>query len=194
MAKYTKKWDKEFTKRYSDTIKELQDLENEYKQMVVDNPDAWVRIIPNNSQIEFGECHSVYVSHVKENQYEENKKEHINISLNSEIGSFSFDFTSYEEIKNFRNEIIEAFDKFGRPVETKNVVDDDCEDEEDWEDNEYGEYTIQASRTCVETWTHTVQARSTCEAYRLVQEDEDGSTHDENNDFSDYGEIDYESI
>ena len=37
-------------------------------------------------------------------------------------------------------------------------------------------------------------ARSTCEAYRLVQEDEDGSTHDENNDYVDYGEIDYESI
>lgn len=194
MAKYTKKWDKEFAKRYSNAIKELQDLENEYKQMVIDNPNEWIRIIADTSQIEFGECHSVYVSHVKENQYEENKKEHINISLNSEIGSFSFDFTSYEEIKNFRNEIIEAFDKFGRPVETKNVVDDDCEDEEGWEDNEYGEYTIQASRTCVETWTHTVQARSTCEAYRLVQEDEDGSTHDENNDFSDYGEIDYESI
>ena len=26
MAKYTKKWDKEFTKKYSDAIKELQSL------------------------------------------------------------------------------------------------------------------------------------------------------------------------
>lgn len=194
MAKYTKKWDKEFTKRYSNAIKELQDLENEYKQMVSDNPDAWISIYPDNSQIEFGECTGFYVSHAKENEYEDNPKEHINVTLKSDNGMFSFDFTSYEEIKNFRNDVIDAFDKFQRPVDTKVILNDECEDEEGWEDNEEQEYTIQASRTCVETWTHTVMARSTCEAYRLVEEDDDGSTHDNNNDFTDYGDIDYESI
>jgi hypothetical protein len=67
-------------------------------------------------------------------------------------------------------------------------------DEEGWEDNEEEEYTIQASRTCVQTWTHTVMARSSCEAYRKVQEDLDGSTHDENDDYDNYGNIDYEVI
>jgi len=33
-------------------------------------------------------------------------------------------------------------------------------------------------------------ARSTCEAYRKAQE---GEGHDENDDFDDYGDIDYES-
>jgi len=50
------------------------------------------------------------------------------------------------------------------------------------------------SRTCVQTWTHTVMARSSCEAYRKVNEDPDGSTHDENDDLDQYGEIDYEII
>ena len=37
-------------------------------------------------------------------------------------------------------------------------------------------------------------ARSSFEAYRKVQEDPDGSTHDENDDLDQYGEIDYEII
>jgi len=37
-------------------------------------------------------------------------------------------------------------------------------------------------------------ARSSCEAYRKVQEDLDGSTHDENDDYDNYGNIDYEVI
>lgn len=191
MAKYTKKWDKEFAKRYSNAIDELQKLETEFKEMVDNNPSEWITIFPDNSQIEFGMCDGFYVTH---NEADEDKSEHINVTLKSKLGMFSFDFHTFDELKKFRNEIIEEVDKFSRYTETKETIDDDCEDEEGWEDNEYSEYTIQASRTCVETWTHTVQARSTCEAYRLVQEDEDGSTHDENNDYNDYGEIDYESI
>ena len=100
-----------------------------------------------------------------------------------------------KDLIEFRNKLTDAIDKFKRPLEeVKEVITDDCEDEEGWEENEYSEYTIQASRTCVQTWTHTVQARSSCEAYRLVQEDENGSTHDENDDYDDYGEIDYEII
>ena len=189
MAKYTKKWDKEFTKRYSNAIKELQSLENEYKQMVNDNPDAWISLYPDETNIEFGECKGFYVTHVKENE-----SEHVSVTLQSDNGVFGFEFKSFNELKKFRNDVIDAFDKFQRPVDTKIMLDDECEEEEGWEDNEEQEYTIQASRTCVETWTHTVMARSTCEGYRLGQEDGDGSTHDENNDYVDYGEIDYESI
>jgi hypothetical protein len=192
MAKYTKKWDKEFTKKYSNAIKELQSLENEYKQMVVDNPDAWISLYPEESQIEFGTCDGFYVSHSKQGEYEDKPNEHINVTLRSENAMFSFDFESFDKIIEFRDDVIKAVDKFQRPVETKVLLTDECEDEEGWEDNEEQEYTIQCSRTCVESWTHTVMARSTCEAYRKVQEDGEG--HDENNDYNDYGDIDYESI
>ncbi len=192
MAKYTKKWDKEFTKKYSNAIKELQSLENEYKQMVKDNPDAWISIYPDESQIEFGDCDGFYVTHYKENETEDSPKEHVNVTLRSENGLFSFKFSSFDQLKNFRNDVIEQTDKFQRPFDSKVLLTDECEDEEGWEDNEEQEYTIQCSRTCVQTWTHTVMARSTCEAYRKVQEDGEG--HDQNDDYDDYGDIDYESI
>jgi hypothetical protein len=195
MAKYTEKWKKDFTKRYSKTISELQSLENEYKQMVLDNPSSWISVYPDESNVEFGKCDGFYVSHYKEDASEDYPKEHISVSLKSEVGMFSFALDTFDQIKEFRNDVIEAMDKFNRPNEEKNLITDDCEEEdEDWENNEEQEYTIQASRTCVQTWTHTVMARSTCEAYRLVQEDPDGSTHDENDDYDQYGEIDYESI
>jgi hypothetical protein len=192
MAKYTKKWDKEFTKKYSDAIKELQSLENEYKQMVNDNPDAWISLYPDETNIEFGESNGFFIAHYKENEVEESPKEHLSVTLRSENGMFGFNFSSFDELKRFRNDLIEQCDKFQRPVDTKVLLDDECEDEEGWEENEEQEYTIQCSRTCVESWTHTVMARSTCEAYRKVQEDSEG--HDENNDYNDYGDIDYESI
>jgi hypothetical protein len=191
MAKYTKKWDKEFTKRYSNAIKELQSLENEFKQMKEDNPDQWVTIYPDESQIEFGKCDGQYVSHSKQGEYEDKPEEHVNVTLKSEIGMFSFDFYSFDEVKELRNEIIDAVDKFNRPVEEKKTIDDDCEEEEGWEDNEEQEYTIQVSRSCVETWTHTVMARTVCEAYEKAKE---GEGHDENNDYDGYGELEYESI
>jgi hypothetical protein len=191
MAKYTKKWDKEFTKKYSNAIKELQSLENEYKQMVIDNPDAWISLYPDETNIEFGESNGFFVAHYNENESENSPKEHVNVTLRSENGMFSFDFSSFEELKRFRNDVIEQADKFQRPVDTKVLLDDDCEEEEGWENNEEEEYTIQCSRTCVESWTHTVMARTTCEAYRKAQE---GEGHDENNDYNDYGELDYESI
>ena len=192
MVKYTKKWDKEFSKRYSDAIIELQSLEKEFKQMKEDNPDVWISIFPKESQIEFGNCDGQYVSHSKEDQYGDETKEHVNVTLRSELGMFSFDFYSFEDVKKFRNDIIEAVDEFNRPVDVDNTVNpDECEDEEGWEDNEEQEYTIQCSRTCVESWTHTVMARSTCEAYRMAQE---GEGNDENSDYNDYGDIDYESI
>jgi len=192
MAKRTKKWEKDFEKRYSNAIKELQSLENEYKQMQEDNSDGyWMGLYPDETQVEFGICDGYYVSYVKENQYQESGSEHVNITLKSELGMFSFDFQSLEELKKFRNDVIEECDKMKREDVSVSIDTDECEDEEDWEDNEEQEYTIQCSRTCVQTWTHTVMARTTCEAYRKAQE---GEGHDENDDYDNYGEIDYESI
>ena len=192
MPKRTKKWEKDFEKRYSNAIKELQALENEYKQMRDDDANGyWMSLYPDETQVEFGVCDGYYVSYVKENQYQESGSEHVNITLKSELGMFSFDFQSLEELKKFRNDVIEECDKMKREDVSVSIDTDECEDEEDWEDNEEQEYTIQCSRTCVQTWTHTVMARTTCEAYRKAQE---GEGHDENDDYDNYGEIDYESI
>lgn len=192
MPKRTKKWEKDFEKRYSNAIKELQSLENEYKKMQEDNSDGfWMGLYPDETQIEFGVCDGYYVSYVGENQYKENEPEHVNVTLKSELGMFSFDFTSLTELKKFRNDVIEECDKMKREDVSVSINPEECEDEEGWEENEEQEYIIQCSRTCVQSWTHTVMARSTCEAYRKAQ---DGEGHDENDDYDDYGEIDYESI
>lgn len=192
MSKYTEKWKKEFTKRYSKAILELQTLENEYKEMVDTNPDKWISIYPDESTIEFGKCDGFYINHYNEGSSDDNPEEHVDVTLKSELGMFGFKFNTFEQLKEFRNDIIEAMDKFNRPVVERNLISDDCEEEdENWEENEESEYTIQCSRECVQTWTHTVMARSVCEAYRKAQE---GEGHDENDDFDQYGEIDYELI
>lgn len=192
MAKRTKKWEKDFEKRYSNAIKELQLLEAEHKQMREDNSDGyWFSLYPTESSIDFGACDNYDVTYVKENQYKESNSEHVSVTLNSELGRFSFDFNSLSQLKSFRNSIIEECDKMSREDVSVSIDPEECEDEEGWEENEEQEYTIQCSRTCVQTWTHTVYARSTCEAYRKAQE---GEGHDENDDYDDYGEIDYESI
>ncbi len=193
MPKRTKKWEKDFEKRYSNAIKELQSLESEYKKMQEDNSDSfWMSLYPDETQIEFGECDGYYVSYTKENQYKEGEPEHVNVTLKSELGMFSFDFKSYDQLKRFRNDVIEEFDKMKREDSSVTINTEECEEEdENWVDNEEQEYTIQCSRSCVQSWTHTVMARSTCEAIRKAQ---DGEGHDENDDFDQYGNIDYESI
>ncbi len=160
--------------------------------MQEDNSDGyWMSLYPDETQVEFGVCDGYYVSYTKEDQYKEGESEHVNITLKSELGMFSFDFTSLSELKKFRNDIIEECDKMSREDSSVSIDPEECEDEEGWEENEEQEYTIQCSRTCVQTWTHTVYARSTCEAYRKAQE---GEGHDENDDYDDYSDIDYESI
>jgi len=192
MPKRTKKWEKDFEKRYSNAIKELQSLEKEYKQMREENADGyWLGLYPSESFVDFGDCDNYSVSYVKENQYKESDSEHVSITLSSDLGSFSFDFNSLKQLKSFRNDIIEECDKMSREDVSVSINTDECEDDEDWENNEETEYTIQCSRSCVQTWTHTVMARSTCEAYRKAQE---GEGHDENDDFDQYGEIDWDSI
>ena len=194
MPKRTKKWEKDFEKRYSNAIKELQSLEEEYRQMKKDNQDGyWFSLFPKNTDVYFGVCNGYYIFHTEPNQENTTPEEHIQISMKSELGTFNFDLTSFEQIKSFRNDLLDAFDKFKRPEEVTTFTNpDECEEEdENWEDNEETEYTIQCSRTCVQTWTHTVMARTTCEAYRKAQE---GEGHDENDDYDNYGEIEYEEI
>jgi mRNA-degrading endonuclease HigB of HigAB toxin-antitoxin module len=189
MSKYTKKWNKEFLKRYSLAIKELRSLEEEFKEMEETNPDELITSYADDSIIDFGKLDGFYVFHVKG---DENTSEYIDITLSSRLGGFCFHLDDFKESVRFRNDFIEALDKFNRPqAESKELINDDCENEEGWEDNEEEEYTIQCSRTCVETWTHTVMARSVCEAYEKAKE---GEGHDENNDYNDYSDTDYESI
>lgn len=196
MAEYSKKWKSAFEKKFSKALNQVRELEKEYKEMLESNPDEWDLgyLYIENSTLEYDNASNLTVYHY--DGAEEGSKEYIEIGVDgSKASSYSFKFHSLKDLIEFRNKLMEGIDKFGRvEEEVKNVVTDDCEDEEGWEDNEEEEYTIQASRTCVQSWTHTVMARSSCEAYRKVQEDMDGSTHDENDDLDQYGEIDYEII
>ncbi len=192
MAEYTEKWKKSFEKKYSKAIKELQSLEDEYREMVETNPNEWISMYPDESIVSFGVLDGYWTSHYKKGEDEENPQEYVSLSLNSKIGNFSFRIESLEQLIKLRNDLLELSDKFSRTEAPVKIVDpNECEDEEGWEDNEEQEYTIQCSRTCVQSWTHTVMARSTCEAYRKAQE---GEGHDENDDYDDYGDIDYDSI
>jgi hypothetical protein len=190
--KRTKKWESSFEKRYSKVIKELQELENEYKMVKSSDENwPWYTLYPEDSLVDFGENYRHSVRYVRENQYQEDTPEHVEVTINSELGAFSFDFQA-DDLKKFRNSIIEEYDKMKRENSPAYINTNECEEEdEDWENNEESEYTIQCSRTAVQTWTHTVMARSVCEAYRKAEE---GEGHDENDDFDDYGDIDYELI
>lgn len=196
MVEYSKKWKTSFEKKFSKALNQVRELEKEYQEMKDSNPDEWdlSYLYVEDSTLEYDNPSDLSIYHY--DGVEEGSKEYVEIGVNgSRASTYSFKFYSLKELIEFRNSLMEAIDKFGRvEEEVKNVVNDDCEDEEGWEDNEETEYTIQASRTAVQTWTHTVMARSSCEAYRKVQEDPDGSTHDENDDFDQYGEIDYEII
>ena len=184
MPEFSKKWKTSFEKKFSKAIAQVRELEKELKEMKETNPDEWDLnyFYIEDSTLEYDNGANLTVYHY--DGAEEGSKEYIEIGMDgSSASSYSFKFYSLKELIEFRNKLMEAIDNFGRvEEEVKNVVTDDCEDEEGWEENEETEYTIQASRSCVQTWTHTVMARSSCEAYRKVQEDPDGSTHDENDD------------
>ena len=160
------------------------------------NPDEWNLnyLYVDNGTLEYDNPSDLSIYHY--DGAEEGSKEYIEIGVNgSRASTYSFKFYSLSELIEFRNNLMNSIDKFKRvESEVKNIITDDCEDEEGWEDNEEQEYTIQASRTCVQTRTHTEMARTSSEAYRKVQEDPDGSTHDENDDLDQYGEIDYDII
>ena len=194
MAEFTDKWKKSFEKKYSKALSQIRDLEKEYQEMKDSNPDNWRLnyLYVNDSTLEFDNASGLSIYH---SDGVDGTKEYVEIGVNgSPASNYAFKIHSLKDLIAFRNSLMESIDKFGRgPEDVKNVVDDDCEDEEGWEENEESEYTIQASRSCVQTWTHTVMARSSCEAYRKLHEDE-GSTHDENDDYDQYGEIDWEII
>ena len=196
MPEYSKKWKSSFEKKFSKALNQVRELEQEYKEMQESNPDEWNLnyLYVDNGTLEYDNPSDLSIYHY--DGAEEGSKEYVEIGVNgSRASTYSFKFYSLQELIEFRNKLMESIDKFKRvEEEVKNVITDDCEDDEGWEDNEESEYTIQASRTCVQSWTHTVMARSSCEAYRKVQEDLDGSTNDENDDLDQYGEIDYEII
>ena len=196
MPEYSKKWKSSFEKKFSKALNQVRELEQEYKEMQESNPDEWNLnyLYVDNGTLEYDNPSDLSIYHY--DGAEEGSKEYIEIGVNgSRASTYSFKFYSLSELIEFRNNLMNSIDKFKRvEEEVKDVITDDCEDEEGWEDNEESEYTIQASRTCVQSWTHTVMARSSCEAYRKVQEVSDGSTHDENDDLDQYGEIDYEII
>ena len=193
MAEYTEKWKKSFEKKFSKAISQIRELENEYKEMVESNPDEWDLNYLNvgNGTLEYDNPSNLSVYHY--DGAEEGSREYVEIGMDgSKASSYSFKFYSLKELIDFRNSLMESIDKFGRvPEETKDIITDDCEEEEGWEDNEETEYTIQASRTCVQSWSHTVMARSVCEAYRKAK---DGEGYDENDDLDQFGELDYEDI
>ena len=104
------------------------------------------------------------------------------------------DFKLYDQIE-FRDELMKSIDTFKRPLEKeKNIIDSDC-DEDLPEDAEETEWEIKAEQPLVQSWTYTVMARSACEAIKKIEEgEEDGVTHNDDNEYYDYGDIEYEAI
>lgn len=204
MAKYTKKWEKDFIKKYSQTIKQLQSLEKEYKEMVDANPDEYINPIfgYGDNDIDFGVAYDWDVNHYMRNA-SENTPEEVSFTFRSEgQASFTFALTDYKSILSLRDKLIKACDEFERPQEIEKVdfTDPrDCSDEmtdEEWENMELKEFTVQVWRPCTQTWTMTIQARNSCEAELKAQtgEPEEDVRHDENDELTDYGEETYECI
>jgi ubiquitin-protein ligase len=191
MAKYTKKWDKEFTKRYSNCMKELESLEKEFKEMVDSNPDEYISIYPDPSNIELGNQESFYVY-----DFGNVDEPHVDIQLSTKNGSFNFTFTELKKLIELRDDLIKAIDTFKRPLEKeKNIIDSDCEEDLP-EDTEETEWEIKAERSLTESWTYTVTAKSACEAIKKLEEDpdQDDVVNNDDSEYYDYGDIEYESI
>jgi hypothetical protein len=190
MAKYTKKWDKEFTKKYSECLSQLESLEREFKTMVEDNPNEYISIYPETSNIELGQENGFMVY-----DFGNDETPHVDIQLSTPNGSFNFTFTDVKKLIEFRNELMKAIDKFKRPlVSEKVIINSDCDDDLD-ENDEEQEWEIKAEQPLTQSWTYTVMARSACEAIKKIEEgEEDGVTHNDDNEYYDYGDIEYEAI
>lgn len=193
MAKYTKKWDKEFTKKYSNCLSQLESLEQEFKQMVKDNPDEYISIYPETSNIELGEnYHSMVYDFGNE---EENP--HVDIQLSTENGSFNFTFSDLKKLIELRDSLIKAIDNFKRVPKTLKVTNvDDLDDCLDDDDSQEVSWTIKAEQPLTQSWTYTVLAKSACEAIKKIEEDAwaDGIINNDDNEYYDYGDIEYEAI
>jgi hypothetical protein len=191
MAKYTKKWDKEFTKKYSDCLSQLESLEKEFKEMVESNPDNWISIYPETSNIELGEQNGFMIY-----DFGNDEIPHVDVQLSTQNGSFNFTFSDLKKLIEFRDEIIKSIDSFKRKPKvvkvTGNDLVDDCDDEEDAEETEW---EIKAEQPLTQSWTYRVTAKSACEAIKKIEEgEEDGVEHNDDNEYYDYGDIEYEAI
>jgi Sec-independent protein translocase protein TatA len=188
MAKYTKKWDKDFTKRYSDTLKQLESLEKEYQEMVETNPDKWIPIYPSTSQVDLGIEDGFFIWN-----FGDDETPHIDIQLSSKLGGFSFSFYDLKKLIEFRNDLMKAIDEFKRPLEdVKQTIDSDCE--EDLDDVEETEWEIKAEQPLTQSWTYRVMARSACEAIKKIEEGDEDVENNDDNEYYDYGDIEYEAI
>jgi hypothetical protein len=190
MAKYTKKWDKDFTKRYSDCLSQLESMEKEFKEMVESNPNEYISIYPDTSNIELGEQNGFMIY-----DFGNDETPHVDIQLSSKNGSFNFTFSDLKDLIRFRDELMKSIDKFKRPlVSEKVIIDSDCDDDLD-EDAEEQEWEIKAEQPLTQSWTYTVMAKSACEAIKKIEEgEEDGVTHNDDTEYYDYGDIEYEAI
>lgn len=191
MAKYTKKWDKEFTKKYSDCLSQLESLEKEFKEMVESNPDNWISIYPETSNIELGEQNGFMVY-----DFGNDETPHVDIQLSSPNGSFNFTFSDLKDLIRFRDEIMKSVDNFKREPKLPKLTSSDLDDCDDEEGAEETEWTIKAEQPLTQSWTYTVMARSGCEAIKKIEEDPwgEGITNNDDNEYYDYGEIEYETI
>jgi hypothetical protein len=191
MAKYTKKWDKEFTKKYSNCLSQLESLEKEFKEMVESNPDEYISIYPDTSNIELGEQNGFMVY-----DFGNFKTPHVDIQLSSTNGNFNFTFSELKKLIEFRDELIKAIYNFKREPKAVKVTSDNLDDCDDEEDLEETEWTIKAEQPLTQSWTYTVMAKSACEAIKKIEEDfdQDGVEHNDDTEYYDYGDIEYEAI
>jgi hypothetical protein len=190
MAKYTKKWDKDFTKKYSNCLSQLESLEKEFKEMVESNPDEYISIYPDTSNIELGEQNGFMVY-----DFGNFKTPHVDIQLSSTNGNFNFTFSDLKKLIEFRDELIKAIDNFKRePKKVTVTSEDDCLDDDD--NAEEVSWTIKAEQPLTQSWTYTVIAKSACEAIKKIEEDAwaDGIINNDDNEYYDYGDIEYEAI
>lgn len=202
MAKYTKKWQNDFEKRYSKTMKDLDSLEKEFKEMCDSNPDSYISAYPKTDTVYFNEVDRCSCDHYAPGEDENNMLEYIGVLLSTKLGSFEFQLSNFEQIIEFRNSLIKACDKFKRPEEnTPKEIIDECQEysdvsDEEWEQMEDKEWTVRVTRPCTQSWTLTVMAKNSCEAEKKARmgEPEEDVRHDENDDFDNYGPEDFECI
>ena len=197
MAEYTEKWKKSFEKKYSGALDKIRELEKEYTEMKESNPEEYglEYMFPDNKTLEFDNPTGLSIYHSKKT---DDTKEYVEIGVDGSVsGSFSFKFYDLKELIEFRNSLMEAIDDFDRTEEEVASVDyssvDDCEDEED---AEMQEWEIKAEQPLTQSWTYTVTARSACEAIKMLEEDpdQDGIVNNDDNEYYDYGTIEYDSI
>jgi len=90
---------------------------------------------------------------------------------------------------------MKAIDSFKRePKKVTVTSEDDCLDDDD--NAEEVSWTIKAEQPLTQSWTYTVIAKSACEAIKKIEEDAwaDGIINNDDNEYYDYGDIEYEAI